>query len=381
MKNILLRLKQTLKRALFQRIGYLDGHLVRVADLTVPDLPTVVSSTAKIVIVSRQHYDEWTERYPIRSKKDLIARAQLEIERRGGLMAFDIGAIGQDKTTVTYYKFAEHPALTQAWLVIPETNLLAMVVARESVFSYHTPHSQRLVYAVATHDNIVSSVAGGAIQSAEHFAHAHGVSASSFVQFSSADFLQHLQKGLLKPYGWFTRSFIQTKVVRNSFGKLHLKPLVAAIAVAFTAYLLTMNGVLNYRLHQHQHAAAALNQEAREVIRNQNEFDNLLNEYEQIKNQLSRDEDNLLIWEVLAPYLGKLFWLVSLNKAENGYYLNIETESATAALQALLDLDQIRDARFQSPVRRSRGRESASIFIELAAPIESNPTKIGEGLQ
>lgn len=371
MQSRLNKLQQWLKGQTYKHVYYLSDELyvVQRQKLTVA---VNASASPKLVIVARHLYEEVTQWYPITKKSDVLKRVQLEQEK-DGFVGFEIGKAVNDKTPVTYFYYANNDIINQAWVVIPETVVLGQSLEVNDVVSYQSPVATKYpdVFLAKSHNGIHSVLSGGMLKKPEHFAHSQGLQVNRIYQWSQTQAQQQLIDSIGRLTQCLGRGFFNSKALKTTAKKWRLVKVAAIATAAITLYLLIMNQALTTYVDSRQATLTEKNSEARVVLNIQSDIDRMSEQFSKRLMQMEPGHDPIQLWQVLAPLMSTTLTVNQVEWENSEYRVRIEADSATTALQQLLDNKKVAKAEFSTAVRRQRNKEVATIKLSLQSDVDN----------
>lgn len=356
-----------LQQSLCNRLCYLSDQLYAVGR---SGLTAVAGKTGfrPVLILARQHYREELVWYPIIKLADVKKLVQLKLSAIQTPVLVNIGAVVNNQTPVSYFYPQTDLSSYQPWFIVPETLILAADKAVGSVFSYQSLSGQT-VFVARTQAAVVSSLQGGVIRELSQFAMAHGVSLDE-----NADKLQ-LHSALLPSFKVMAR--LPWAGLRNKFAfaskadnKKLLRMVTGALLVT-TLYLLASYQWSAYLLDKARTDLMDASAAANQVLTERETVVQLKQRYQQLAGYIPRQQDELLLWQVLAPLYDNQVLLQAVEQKGNDIRIEIAAPSATAALQLLIKQPQVASAGFDSPVRRRNDQDEVGIKFTLTTGEEN----------
>lgn len=352
-----------LQQTLFNRVSYLSDQLYALSGDGIKPLPAT-SGFRPVLILARQHYREELVWYPIVKLADVKKLVQLKLASQTTPVLVSFGVVVNNQTPVSYFYPQTELGSYNPWFILPETLLLAANKAVGAVFSYQSLQGQA-VFVARTPAAVVSSLQGGVIKELAQFAMAHGLSAdenAEQVQLNTAllpsfKALSRLPWSGLRNRFAFARSGDNKKMLRFGSGTLIITTLYLLASYQWSAYLLE-----NARTDLQQASA-----QANQVLTERETLLQLKQRYQQLTGYIPPPQDELLLWQLLAPLYENQVLLRALEQKGNEIRIEIAAPSATAALQLLLKQPQIANAGFDTPVRRRNDQEEVGIKFSLKA--------------
>ncbi|MFC4656853.1 hypothetical protein ACFO3I_17680 [Rheinheimera marina] len=363
MSNKTLGIISALKQWLRKQIGYLDQQLMSFGangellcnDLTLPP---------KVLILSRHHYSEKVQWLPVekRSAARTLIRAQQNTSNI--VQLYWIGEPVNGKTPVLWFTpTADLPA--SAWLVVPETLLLAYSFSKGTVISYQSPSKATTVYLTNSLAGPVSAVQGGLLVSAEQFMLSQGVAIEQRIELDSSSHSRTLFLALSRWHQFQLVGFLRLNQhgARSFFQPLF--GLIWPVAAAITLYLLIITQWTAVRVEQTQTELEQVNSDAAAVLTQREQVQKQIDRFSRLQQVLPGDHSMVALWQVLVPLYKKNVLITTVNQQQQQVSVTIEAPSATEALQLLLQQPGVSNAELEGNVRRQGDREQATVRFDL----------------
>jgi len=401
----LVELPLVLKKALCSLAGYYNGQLHRfvINESGELSLKEVTSDKADkkptnlMLIVARPFYSEQARSYPIENKKELKKLLALEADASssGEDLVFHHWPSnkthddkGNSQSQINLWQFSKE--VPSAFLRLPETLLLALSCNKNQVLALNTKtegdtednehnNEKAELFVTRSNSSIYSLTKTSVINSVQRFAMSVGV-AQSKSQTTAIIAKQGLATQLALGCKVLTlpliASFIQKPKVADRLQLLKNTaiPLLLVLAVYLagsSAYLVYKENSLQQQLaNQSSDVSAALNQQVN--------VDQQLSRYQALQGFVATQRNTADLWLVMSKLLPQAQF-TNVRIAAGRYVLRGKTKKATDLLELLSVNQAVKGAKFDFPVRKSRGQESFVISFELLA--YENLTTIEETLQ
>jgi hypothetical protein len=318
----------------------------------------------KILIVSPSYYTQTEKKYPITDRKEL--KKLLKLQRSSGQF-YLMKDHDEHGIRVAHWVFNEN--LPKAWLYIPESLVLEyesvnneiMEISETEDSSYFFGRDQNRTF-VAQKSSIMNTP--------ERFSMSTGV---QYTAVNRLDFAQKLAILLpaisnLKVKDWF--AFVpQTDQV--NWWPLLIKSVLPASVVLLTytlvssIYLFSVNAHYNSTLNQQSGDMNAL-------LDLQQKIDESKTANAQLQAFLEDKQGYLALWLELAP-LFELVDIDSIRISNQRIQIRGEADKATRILELLTNSPNVAEAKFDSPVSKTRRAERFIVSFTLTNTIVLEP--------
>lgn len=338
--------------------------------------PVQQESSAAVLVVARDSYQEFSKAYPVTGLRELAAVLQHEYAGKQ-LVKHLIGPVQDSQRRVVSYVFDNQAAAvaSRAWLVLPETLLLwrgqreAALLAVEA----NQPYFLNL-----TGDLPISLKKNPVIHSLQAFAASTGVNHTLFreTSLSSQQLALQLARGFQAVLGWSgITAFLQ--LPGTVLQVKHLKTAAFITSATAAIYLALSSFYLDWRIGQQQAAIKALGSEVSALLDTQQVAEQQSADLQRYaENQQSRRFSGhmwLLVQQLLAG--DESLELVALYSEDEAIILRGRVLNATQMLSVLQQNPLVVSARFSAPVTKEADKES--FVVNLVLRQQSNHTAGG----
>ena len=317
---------------------------------------------ALVAIVGRQWYRERRKSYPVRSVSELRRILRLELNGKDATL-FHIGPLVDDKRQVTLFELSVDLPLENAHaaFIVPESHLAGRSLNTGEIAVVRS--AEGAAYFVTADGT--SQQQGGALQSAELFAMALGLSPpEAVVELSAEDVRSRLQSALakLEPTSWFDAlnpAFVQT-IWRVA------QPLSIALATLGLTYLLIVSGYLTGMTAYRDYQIEQLGPEVDALLEKQRRLESLGTKYQGLAELTDQSLATYKIWGLITNVWQSGGSVSAVSIADGVGSLRGTAPVATEVLRQLGSEPAIRNPSFDAPVRQSGGAEEFVIKFTLA---------------
>lgn len=324
------------------------------------------NQTLPLVILAREHYQEFVRSYPITQISELKAVLAQEYAEKSMVFHY-VAPVDNNHRTVCTFVIANgiEEQLAKSWLILPETLLLWMsedfknrilsVQGASPYFFYggdKVPVSQRKGLLCQT-DDAFKLVQGIPVQT-----HA--------VQLSDTQLSEVLVKAL--SLSWMHKSLVNFARLPNggNSGKT-LKQAVAAVCVTALLYMTASSFYLTQSIDKTEVQLQALGTDIGDLLSAQQQYEKIATDYQLYFEQRKAKSYFAHIWLVLAEAQANEPDLELSNLALEGTEMVFRgrTARATELLARVKASPHVETARFSAPVLREQDKESFVIAVKL----------------
>lgn len=325
----------------------------------------------RIIIISRAHYQEFIQHYPVIRLHELKQVLKTEYQDNDNVLHF-IGPLVEQRRAVCSFVLSESitTQFNRNCLIIPESLLLWRAVKTEK-------SAQPMVYQITAFADYFLNCAEAIPVSQRinrfcpdyaSFMLNNGVSdLARLQQIPDTQYANYLVKALAKALPVFTRLALFRRSALSTKA-LPLKAMALSAAAVVAVYILGVAAYYHTAIDNRRAEIAALGGEVNQLL-----------ELQQQLQATDADAQNLLQWRADKTYSAQLWQLViTLLQQDPSLVLqNISSENgriiirgqanqATAVLTALQASTLLTDARFDASVRRQNNNDIFVISLLLA---------------
>lgn len=338
-------------------IGYFDGNLYKLTLVNgKPSWQPASQQQFKpwILIAGRAYYEEQAKAYPIDNRREVNKLVSLELEQREGDSAFITFPPSDGKVSVNNWHFS--PLLPQARIRVPESALLAWDAPMLAALTFQCQN--QVLFAVNTPKGVVSSLRGGLIQDIDSFAIASGIAltpTSETETDSDKSHAENILDSLFKLLLRYPTAFVHSGSAQGDW-QTSLNRLLFGAALGGALYLSVSSGYLMFS----EHRITSQLEQQREVVNQslmvQNQYHQLLSELESQRSFIASQQSTTPFWLVIEPLMQHARFR-SLKYRNGRYQINGETDKATDLIDMLNRSPMVKDAKFDTQIRKSRKKE------------------------
>lgn len=363
MPSLLLRIINSAKNVLLSQVLYLDKQFYQFS--TQAGFVPVTKVGRRILVVSRHCYTEQVQWLPVDRKGEARKLAKFQQRAKGAGSLFVLGKPLNGKTPVIWYQLKSDVAQFNTLLYLPETLLLAQQCASGEVLVYQCPDQNTDIFVTNTHAGAVSSLKGGLLQTAAQFMLSQGEGMQSCSQLTDGQLSEHLKKALFALHHIPFVGLINTAALQRNTAVSSLARYMWPLAASFTLYLLVV-GVWSEHLQQKsREQLQQASREANQLLSMREDIESMTTRYQQLQQVLPTSGNLLQLWHVLAPLYKEQVIISSVQQRQLDVTLRIESPSATAALQLLVQQPDVVNAKVEGNVRRQNNRDVATVSFQL----------------
>jgi hypothetical protein len=315
-----------------------------------------------IIIVSREFYSEQAKTYPVENKTELNKLLKLEFQHSPSTHYY-IWPQKDRQSQVNIWAFER--SVPAAFLTLPASLLIALSNEVGQITEVESNNSMF----VSQHNGLVhSAIANRMINSYQRFASSTGVPNSAPARkITVSSLAEQLSQGFRNGVASMLPSFIQAPK-KSTYVQL-CKKVCIPFTIVFTLYLMASSGYLAIKQYSIQQALQKQSQNVDEALSLQQEYDQKVVRYTALQAFLAEQHNSAQLWLVMA----ELFEHASFTniRIDNGrYVLRGSAEQATELLARISQFNNIREAKFDFPTRKSRGKELFVIGFAITGEIE-----------
>ena len=355
--------------------GYLSDKLYRLhfnENASVSFEVAEDSFNPRLIILARSHYQESIKKYPISDKSELkkalslTANSELDTELP---VYWKIISNDANSHQVNFWIpkeqiFQQYKPLF--WL--PESLVIANTVSEETVFEINVDNTNW--YLFSKDSGCISLMNGPIVRNVPLFLSSVGIASNKPSRVvSSSELPAMLADGLSKLRLSDLFTFFKTNNLEDNnldiWGRAKwLASMIVLYFVITTGYLLWQSSELEEQKSEH-HA------DVEQALATKAELQVLEQQIKHEKNFLENREYTFQVWNVLAPLFENNMRLTQLLFSNGRFRISGTTSKATELLKILSELENVQEAKFDSPVAKVRNGERF-VMSFLLTPREQN---------
>ncbi len=327
---------------------------------------TELKAGAKIIILARQHYQEFIKTYPIADLTELKSvLAQEYTENPHVLHLFDQTESNQTKVCT----FVLDPAVLstcRGWVYFPET----MLLANASVISSNDENvwdcSELQGFFFYCRDGLsISQKQGPLCANVAMFALNNGLAEGLEVQTPSPAAYNSLVLSGLTNCLARGRSFGRWVVYRGSGSAINLKKWSQLFTGLLVGYLLSVNLYMYLSIESRKSDIAALGDGVNQLLDSQNRQKSLADSLALFVESQKGLQRTTPVWGIVQAMLEHKVNLMSFSIENEKLTLRGSAQRATDVLAMLLTISDVSSAEFTAPVRNENGIEVFVISVSF----------------
>jgi len=326
-----------------------------------------------LLIVGRQFFSEKSTKYPIVNRGEL--KKLLNLEFNGDeYVKYHIWDASDGYSQVNVWKFS--PKIPKAAVLIPESLLLSLLAENNQIIDV----SKNSNLFVMRQSNVVhSTIRTSFIDNVQNFAHSVGAAQKNNVFSVSENQLpKYLISGIKKMSLSLIGSFIfwpkttqKISIVNNIFIPFFL---------ILSGYLLLSSLFIVYKQNALEQLAMHNKDKISSSLLQEENLNDASKRYYALKEFFSTQHNNLRLWDIMSNVFPKANF-TNIRFENNRYVLRGTTMKATDLLETLADINQVHDAKFDYPTRKSKAVESFVISFMLINNTQSTLENIKNKVQ
>ncbi|WP_404341346.1 hypothetical protein [Pseudoalteromonas mariniglutinosa] len=320
-----------------------------------------------LLIVARKHYSILHKSYPALSLTELKALLKISQQHQNTLKSLIEITINKEidgfdvKTIIFDNEYATQ--LSQAWLLIPETEVLAQQLTDKQLYELHTPVG--LLFYSQSDFVSHSAYCGGLIHSITTYKHSIGVADDVTVNKIAQ---QHYLSFLAEQFSSLSVTQLPKIASFNKNNKVspwQLHALYWGPLLSISLYLAVAVGWQWFSISQTEQAIASQSENANELLLQKQQLDQLNSKIALFNQHIANHPLALSDWEVVNSALSTGMIINRFSFRQGKLTLTGESANANATISEITKLSQVKSAIFTSGVRKYRGSERFEIEITL----------------
>lgn len=320
-----------------------------------------------LFIVSRKHYAITHISYPALSLAELKSLLKISAEDKTGIKPIvDIKANkeidGFDVRKITFDdKYSEE--LSQAWVLIPETEILAQQAINKTLYELYTPSG--LLFFSQSDITSHSAYCGGLIPNSSIYKHSIGladnVAVNEVISEQYFCFLaKHFKELNIAKFFKIIALNQSNKITSVQLHALYWGPLLS-----ITLYLAVAAGWQWFSINQVEQKIASQSGSANLLLAQKQQLDTLNDKVILFNQRIAKSPTVLSDWEIINAALKTGMAISRFSSRQEEIILIGESQSANTTIREISKLPQVKSAIFKNGVRKSRSSERFEIGITL----------------
>lgn len=388
--NLALLIKQpVLKKYLLKQLAYFaNGWYVFEEQTAKPEpldankitFKAVNSSTAKLIVVAKAHYQETWQSYSSVSKKELKQIIALQksnenpvattfnIVENSTIDGFDVKKISFDEQLIN--------DLGEQRILIPETELFQQVNSKPQVLSLMTPVGH--LFASFFSDKSTSAYAKGLVANIETFKLSSGIPIEAenihiddvnYANFLFSQLIKQKIDVLFKKSAFNARTWFKVKDLHI----LYWAPLLTA-----SLFYLASNSFLWFKGYSIESSLAAQSDEVKQLLSNKQKQDQQSNLLKLLNAEFSKTATVHHHWSIVYSLVESGMVIDRLTFSGNALEVRGKADKASLVLREISNSPLVASASFARAARKSRGQELFTLAITPALVVSTNQLDISE---
>ncbi|WP_206484696.1 hypothetical protein [Thalassotalea sp. G2M2-11] len=319
-----------------------------------------------LLIVSSQYCNETTRSFPN------VGKSELRRLLKHNLDAKELAVVqnsSDQKVELNVWRYDEQ--VPESFLRVPETVLLSETLEKNQAIQYFFDGDERAHsrYLTKVNSVIISAEHNFLINSFERFSSTVGNTFSKLSTIKAEQFpntlikaLSHLNKLKLAPF--------MMRTSRVGTAQIFKKVMIPIVFIGL-CYLLLSSSYLIVKDNYVAWKLDSLKSEASVILSKDAVLAKKLENYQAVSEIYLANTNANDIWEVLVPVI-KVSSISNIELDNSTVIVRGFTESASDVLELIVKHVNVLTAAFDSPIRKSRGREQFNISFKLKANREFN---------
>jgi len=354
-----------LKALICKTVGYFNGDLYRFALNASNELFLTLehkTTTRLITIVSRAYYSEIAKNYPVENNSELKKLLSLEYGLSNNTF-YHVwgGSKGQNQVNIWQF-FSKTP---DSLIKLPETLVLSQLLNNSEVMlSNSVSDKDTSLYIARNQQSIHSALQTPIVNSVTRFSMAAGLPmVEGEVLLAKNEKPQQLANGLMKVKLNTLFSFIKKVDGKNSLPLLKkvMLPIAAASFIyllATSTFLLYKQGILEEQLNEKSSLVSS-------ALQQQQAFDHDFSRYQALKQFANTQKIRSGLWIIMADVFSKAK-ITNVRTVDERYVIRGSVDKATDLLEHISNHANVKNSKFDFPIRKGRGVEVFVISFELS---------------
>jgi len=339
-------------------VGYYDGQLKRFT-LNGGQLAFIKAEenfSPKLLIISPKFYQEQFQSYPIDDKRELVKFLKIQ----GKENEFSIvQSITNNQSKVNVWRYSQ--SIPKSWFVIPETFLYGENLNDGEVLDV-CDNSGTSIYTAQIDNGIYSIISDKLIKNVTLFGVSIGLSIQNHIVTPSTNKALLLANCLVNVKLNKLVSFF--KRPSQSTITLAAKKFIAPIIVGLVLYFAITSAYLSVKTTSLKSEIAAQTTKMTKLLDIQVAYDEKLNDYQDLSSFWQTRPSFIGLWAVLAPVFNEAK-IKSVVLRGDKFLLIGQTKHASVLLESIINNPNVKEAKFETPIRKDRGMERFNLSFTL----------------
>lgn len=320
----------------------------------------------KILIVAKCHFSESWQTFPSVNRKELtqilshkenaqqVFGIQYQVYKNDKIDGFDVRTVTLEPALVNKYGTNK--------IYLPETDILA-TMQEHSLCQVDTPAG--LLFCANTNGVVKSSYAKGIVANIETYKLTVGLPSNvNCEQINQVNFAQHLLSSLLSlPIPAIAQMAIYN--IKHWFNWTQLHLLYWAPLLTVLCFYIVVNGYYLVKENQIEQALAMGGDEVQEVLAQKRTLDKNRNTLELLATEFNDQSFVHYHWLIIEKLINKKMTIKRITFDEPNITIRGTAEKASDILATISNVKSVKSATFEGAVRKSRGKDSFVLLIEV----------------
>jgi hypothetical protein len=348
---------------LMRQVGYYSKTLFKFSEgKLVPEF----NSLAKVIIVAKCHYSESWQTFTSVNKKELDQILKLKKESflntTTTFQSFKNKAIDGYDVKITTIDESVVSTLGKDKIYLPDSELFSPNVNNQ-LLQLETPAGK--VFCALIGNKIKTSYAKGIIYNVETYKLSVGLSDDvKSIAINSGNFPQFLISQLLK-LKLTKLSQAASFDLKSWFSTTQLHLLYwAPLLTAFSFYLV-INSYLYFKTNSLEQSLIDGGEQITEIIAQKSRLDNNLAVLSVLSNEFGLQSFVHHHWQIIDQLLAAEMQITRINYKDNQIIIRGLADKASDVLTTITDNEKVNSAAFEGPVRKSRGKDSFILTLQI----------------
>ncbi|WP_338293773.1 hypothetical protein [Planctobacterium marinum] len=321
-----------------------------------------------IVLIGREHYQEFEKEYPVPDQNDVRNIINNEYTQ---LKMVHLHNNALTSTTVKFFLFdktAEEYVRNNLCLFIPETMLATFVNMGELVTVSRLGNTLNIA---RKGENIVSSNGAGLYADPDMFLLSSGVGkVAQRKKLTQEEYFAILQQQVTEIPKHYLVSLMKGQVLANELLKrFHFPSVAAGLTCSVLLYWLMLFGHLKW--HESFSQSNIESAEVREVIQLKKQLAEKIALADEIKSSASSDLSGQLMWNIITGLLDNGVSVGGLLYQDGEAGITVLTPSATETIKQIRSFPGVRNVSMDGDITSLQGKQSVRLLVAIDSGVNN----------
>jgi hypothetical protein len=339
-------------------VGYYDGQLKRFT-LIDGQLSFNLSEkkfSPKLIVISSSFYQEQLKTYPINEGTELNKFLKIQCKENEFNIIQKI-ADNQSKVNSWHYD----KLIPKCWLAVPETFLYGENLSDGEMLDICDTNSSN-IYIAQIDNGIYSANSNKLIKTATLFGVSIGLSIQNQIEVSLTKKALLIANCLANIKLKKLISFI--KRPSRSAINLSIKKFISPMAIGLILYFSITSAYLFFKTSSLKSEVATQTTQMTKLLELQVIYNESLDNYQVLSSFWQTRPNFVGLWDVLAPVFNKAK-IKSVVLRGDKFLLIGQAKHASSLLESIIKNPNVKQAKFETPVRKDRGMERFNLSFSL----------------